>query len=257
MHEFVFRRPKSLGDAIQWFEQGEAPRYLAGGQSLIPMLKQRLAHADPVIDLSGVPGLTGITVDAGHVDIGALTTHADIAAVPDLTGLAALAGGIGDAQVRTVGTLGGALAHADPAADYSAAVLALRATIHTDRRTIAADHFFRDLFQTALVPGEIITHVTFRVPDQAAYRKVRSPGSRYAVVGVMVARSAHGARVAVTGAGPAAFRWQAAEEAIDRGTTLDDLPLDASRFTSDIQATADYRAHLVGILTRRLVAELG
>lgn len=256
MHEFVFRRPKSLGEAIRWFEQAKQARYMAGGQSLIPLLKQRLAHADLVIDLSGMPGLTGITMTAGQVEIAALTTHADIAA-SGLTGLAGLAAGIGDIQVRAAGTLGGALAHADPAADDAAAVLALRATIETDRRTIAADDFYHASFRTALQPGEIIIRITFPLPDRAAYEKVRSPGSRYAVVGVMVARSTGGARVAVTGAGPAAFRWHAAEDAINRGAALDDLPLDASRFTSDIHATAEYRAYLVEALTQRLVAQLG
>lgn len=260
MRDFIYRRPASLAEAAAMFGESEEPRYLAGGQSLIPLLKHRLAQPETVIDLAHVPGLRGIAIADGVAAIGALTTHAEVAACAALGGLASLAGSIGDAQVRHMGTLGGSLAHADPAADYPAAMLALDAAIHTDRRIIAADDFFLDLFETALEPGEIVTRVTLRLPDASAYAKVGSPASRYAVAGVMVARFGPMVRVAVTGAGPCAFRWNAAESTLGSrfaADAVDALPLDASRFNSDLHATAEYRAHLVRVLTRRLVQGLG
>lgn len=253
MHEFIFRRPKTLSEALSLFAAAEEPRYLAGGQSLIPMLKHRLAQADVVIDLSAL-GLNGIELRDGAAEIGALATHASVAACSPLGVLAELAAGIGDAQVRHMGTIGGSLAHADPAADYPAAMLALGATIHTDRRAIAADHFFQDMFETALQPGEIITRVSVPLAAVAAWRKETSPASRYALVGVMAARRDGAWRIAVTGAGPCAFRWTAAEDALGRGEDPAAAELDIDRFNADLHATAEYRAELVRVLTRRAVA---
>lgn len=253
MHEFIFRRPKTLSEALSLFAAATEPRYLAGGQSLIPMLKHRLAQADVVIDLSAL-GMNGVDLRDGVAEIGALATHASVAACPTLGALADLAAGIGDAQVRHMGTIGGSLAHADPAADYPAAMLALGATIHTDRRAIPADDYFLDLFETALQPGEIITRVSVPLAEAASWCKETSPASRYALVGVMAARRAGLWRIAVTGAGPCAFRWMDAENALARGEDPAGAPLDASRFNADLHADADYRAELVRVLTRRAVA---
>jgi aerobic carbon-monoxide dehydrogenase medium subunit len=192
-----------------------------------------------------------------------MTLHAAVAASPEIKraipALAHLAGVIGDPQVRNRGTLGGSLANNDPAADYPAAVLGLNATVHTSRRTIPADSFFRGLFETALEPGELITAVSFSIPERAAYEKFRHPASRYAVVGVFVARTAGGVRVAVTGAGPCAFRATQLEQALARDFSPDALKgitIPADGLNSDIHAAADYRAHLIGVMARRAVAAI-
>lgn len=263
MHDFSYRRPGTLAAAVAAFADSGDARYLAGGQSLIPMLKHRLAEATDIIDLGALPGLSGVRVDGGEVAIGALTTHAEVAADAELRrlipGLAALAGGIGDPAVRNRGTLGGSVAHADPAADYPAALLALGARIRTDRRSIDADAFFTGMLETALEDGEIVTEVAFPVPDRAIYLKFPSPASRYAVVGVMVARRGAEVRVAVTGAAASVFRAVELEEALRlafRPDVIDGIPLDPSVMNADLHASPEYRAHLVGVLAKRAVAAL-
>ena len=263
MHPFIYHRPTSLEQAAALHQAAEDPVYLSGGQTLLPTMNQRLAAPSDLIDLQAIATLTGIAVAADRVRIGAFTRHADVAASAEvqraLPALAHLAGQIGDPQVRNRGTLGGALANSDPAADYPAAVLALDATIHTDQRQIPADHFFQDLFETALTPGEIITSVDFAIPSRAAYRKFPNPASRYAIVGVMVAELGGRIRVGVTGAGPCAFRAHAFEAALADNPTpaaLDGLDVDAANLNSDMHASADYRAHLIRVMAKRATAAL-
>lgn len=254
MHDFALRRPRSLSEATAQFAGSGEAAYIAGGHTLIPAMKSRLRMPDALVDLSGL-GLAGITLEGDRLWIGAMTTHADAAAgAAAIPALACLAAGIGDAQVRNRGTLGGSVANNDPAADYPAAVLALDALVETDRATHAADDFFQGMFATALADGEIITRIGFRVPQQAAYAKFRHPASRYAIVGVFVARFADGWRVAVTGAGPGVLRWTAAETALATGSDVPAMP--ATDLNSDIHASADYRAHLCGVMLKQAVANL-
>ena len=260
MHPFDYRRAASVEEAVAAFREAEDGAYLAGGHTLLPTMKQRLASPSVLIDLAGLTALKGIAVADDAVEIGALTPHAAVAASPDvraaIPALAALAGRIGDPQVRNKGTIGGSLANNDPAADYPAAVLGLGATVVTDRRTIAADDFFTGLFETALEAGEIVTAVRFLRPRRAGYAKFPNPASRYAIVGVMAAETVGGVRVAVTGAGPCVFRARGIEAALGGG--LDekaDLPaLPADGLNADIHASAEYRAHLVGVMARRAMA---
>lgn len=260
MHPFDYRRATSVEEAVAAFREAEDGAYLAGGHTLLPTMKQRLASPSALIDLAGLTALKGIAVADGAVTIGALTPHAAVAASAHvraaIPALAALAGRIGDPQVRNKGTIGGSLANNDPAADYPAAVLGLGATVVTDRRTIAADDFFTGLFETALEAGEIVTAVRFPRPRRAGYAKFPNPASRYAIVGVMAAETADGVRVAVTGAGPCVFRARGIEAALGGG--LDeaaDLPaLPADGLNADIHASAEYRAHLVGVMARRAMA---
>lgn len=263
MNSFDYHRPQTLEDAVSARRSAADGVYLAGGMTLIPTLKQGLAQPSDLVDLGAVPGLAGISVSGDRVTIGAMTRHADVAASAEvqraIPALAYLASEIGDAQVRNRGTIGGSLANSDPAADYPAAVAGLGATIQTDRRTIAADDYFVDLFETALEPGELIRAVEFPTPKRAAYRKFRHPASRYAVVGVFVADFGGRFRVGVTGAGPCAFRLPALEEALARRadpTAADGLQVDSSRFNSDLHASAEYRAHLVKVMARRAIAAL-
>ena len=210
MYEFNYHRPASLDEAKRLFASAPDGLYLAGGMTLIPTLKQRLAQPSDVIDLAGIPDLDGIDAGGGRVTIGALTRHADVAGsnqvAAGLPVLAELAGLIGDGQVRNRGTLGGSVANGDPAADYPAAVVALDSVVATTEREIAGDAFFQNLFTTALAEGELITSIRFAAPEAAAYRKFPNPASRYAIVGVLIARFGDGVRVGVTGAGPCAFR---------------------------------------------------
>ncbi len=227
-------------------------------------MKLRLSSPSDLVDLAHIPELRGIRVDGGAnaIAIGAMTRHAEVAASLDvgarIPALAALAGAIGDAQVRNRGTLGGSLANNDPAADYPAAVLGLGATIRTQRREIPADDFFQGLFETALTPGELIVSVRFPVPAKAAYEKFRNPASRFAVVGVFVARTGQGVRVAVTGAGAGGvFRMTAMEQALARNWSpeaLRSVAVPPDDLQSDLHASAEYRAHLIGVLARRAVA---
>ncbi len=259
MKGFEFHRPQSVADAVALLQGNEAAKLLAGGQSLLPVMKLDLAQPSDVVSLAAIRPLREIR-DGDPLVIGALATHDDVATSSvvrqKIPGLASLAAGIGDAQVRNRGTLGGSLAHADPAADYPAAVLALGATIETDRRKIAVDDYFTGLFTTALAPDEIITTVHFPVPERSAYAKFASRPSKYALVGVFVAKTADGVRVAVTGAGSHAFRIPALEAALAANFSADTVtPGSVSHddLRSDSEAGAEYRAHLITVMARRAV----
>ena len=259
MRDFALHRPASVSAATAAFAgtDGEAA-YLAGGHTLIPAMKSRLRMPDALVDLTGL-GLSGISRDGDRLWIGATTLHADVASgATAIPGLACLAAGIGDAQVRNRGTIGGSVANNDPAADYPGAVMGLNGTIVTNKRSIKADDYFLGLFETALERDEIITSVRFPIPERAAYQKFRHPASGYAVVGVMVSKSGANVRVGVTGAGPCAFRMSEMEAALAKSFTADaikDLKGNADDLLSDIHSTNEYRAHLVGVLARRAVAE--
>lgn len=264
MYDFAYQKPSSLADAVAALSSDPEARALAGGQTLIPVLKQRLNKPSTVVDL-GKLGLSGITVTGDSVTIGAMTNHAAVANSADvkraIPALAALAGGIGDIQVRNRGTIGGSLANNDPSACYPAAALALGATITTDKRSIAADDYFQGMFTTALEPGEVITSVSFPIPAKAAYIKFKNPASRYAMVGVFAANGPKGVRVAVTGAGQGGvFRHAAAEQALAANwspAALNGVSIPEDGMNSDIHASAPYRAHLVGVITKRAVAAAG
>jgi carbon-monoxide dehydrogenase medium subunit len=260
MTPFSYQRPASIGDALRARGSDFDANWLAGGQSLLPAMKLGLAMPATLVDLSGL-GLDGIESQGDGLRIGAMTTHAAVAASAlvrrQIPALAGLAGGIGDPAVRSLGTIGGSLAHNDPAACWPTAVLALGATVHTDRRTIAADDFFTGLYATALETGELITAVSFPLPRRAAYLKFKQPASRFALVGVCAVDGPQGVRVAVTGAGPCVFRLPAFEAALAKhwsAAALDGLTVDADGLNSDLHASAGYRAHLVGVLARRAVA---
>jgi carbon-monoxide dehydrogenase medium subunit len=264
MYDFGYTKPSSLADAVAALAGDDEAKALAGGQTLIPVLKQRLNKPSKVVDLSKL-GLSGITVTGDSVTIGAMTNHATVAASADvkraIPALAALAGGIGDIQVRNRGTIGGSLANNDPSACYPSAVLALGATITTNKRSIAADSYFQGMFTTALEAGEVITSVSFPIPAKAAYIKFKNPASRYAMVGVFVATGPKGVRVAVTGAGQGGvFRHTAAEAALSKSfapAAIDGVSIAADNMNSDIHASAPYRAHLVGVITKRAVTAAG
>jgi carbon-monoxide dehydrogenase medium subunit len=260
MRSFEFHRPQSVADAVALLKGNESAKALAGGQSLLPVMKLDLAQPSDLVSLAAIPGLREIRLEGRELVIGALVTHDEVASSAEvrrrIPALADLAGGIGDAQVRNRGTIGGSLGHADPAADYPAAVLALGATIVTDRRRIAADDYFTGLFQTALAADEIITAVSFPVPECAAYAKFPSPASKYAVVGVFVAKTGGGVRVAVTGAGAKVFRVPALEKALGASFAPDAVAagaVPAGDLRSDGDASAGYRAHLVTVMARRAV----
>lgn len=261
MYGFDYHRPAALSAIVDLLSADEDAKLLAGGQTLIPTLKQRLAMPTSLVDLSAVPGLREIVAEGDGVRIGAMATHAAVAGSEVvravLPGLADLAAHIGDPQVRNRGTIGGSIANADPAADYPAAVVALDALIRTDRRDVTGGEFFTGLFETALQPGEVVTSVFFPAASHARYAKFPNPASRYAMAGVFVAKRGDVVRVAATGAGPSVFRWDAAEAALTgrfSADALDGLVLDADGLNSDMHADAAYRAHIVGVLTRRAIA---
>jgi carbon-monoxide dehydrogenase medium subunit len=262
MHAFDYRRPGTVNEADLALKAAPGAKLLAGGQTLIPTLKLRLANPETIIDLSGIASLRGITKKDGGLAIGAMTTHAAVAESSDvaaaLPGLAKLADDIGDPQVRHRGTIGGSIANNDPAADYPAAVLALNATLNTSKRAIPADQFFDGLFSTALAENEILTEIVFPAAQSFAYAKFDQPASRFALVGVAVARTGGGVRVAVTGAGQGGvFRWTEAEKALTANfspAALANLKVDPSNLMSDVHADAAYRAHLVGVMAKRAVA---
>jgi carbon-monoxide dehydrogenase medium subunit len=263
MRSFDYHRPSSLSELSAALAATPEARPLAGGMTLIPTLKMRLAAPPALVDLRALPELRGINVASGAVTVGAMTTHAEIERSSEirkvLPALAELAGGIGDPQVRNRGTIGGSLANNDPAADYPAAVLGLNATIKTNKRSIPAESFFVGMFETALQPGEIITSVSFPVPTGAAYEKFRSPASRYALVGVFVARTPSGVRVAVTGAAPSVFRAKTIESALTEKFSPDVLAnfrVRADGLNSDIHGDADFRAHLISVLAKRAAAKI-
>jgi aerobic carbon-monoxide dehydrogenase medium subunit len=260
MHDFGYHRPASAADAAGLAASKGEAKIVAGGMTLIPTLKQRLAQPSDLIDLGGIAELKGVKAEGAGITIGAMTSHADVARSAEvqkaIPALAVLAGGIGDPLVRNRGTIGGSVANSDPAADYPAAVLALGATIRTNKREIKADDFFKGMFETALQDGEIITAIHFPKPDKAGYSKFPNPASRYAIVGVFVAKAGSGVRVAVTGAGPCAFRSKELESALAASFTPDAakaVKISASGLNSDLHATADYRAHLVSVMASRAV----
>lgn len=260
MYDFAYHRPKTLAEATSALKGKPEARAMSGGMTLIPTLKQRLAKPSDVVDLNGIKDLAGIKVDASGVTVGGMTRHADVASSADvkkaIPALAHLAGHIGDPAVRNRGTMGGSVANSDPAADYPAAVLALNATVTTNSRTIKADDFFKGLFETALEDGELITGITFPKADKAGYMKFPNPASRYAMVGVFVAKTGNTVRVAVTGAGPCAFRVKAMEDALAKNFSSDaikDITVPADGLNSDIHGSAEYRAHLVNVMARRAV----
>lgn len=257
MTPFDYLRPTSIAEALATHD-GEERRYLAGGQSLIPALKLRLAQPTALIDVGRLPELQGAWMETDRLTVGAAITHGDLALAADIPALALLAGSIGDLQVRNMGTLGGALAHADPASDQAAGVLGLGAEIRTDRRIIVADDFFLGMFETALEPGELIVSVSYSRPVRAGYAKVRNPASGYPVVGVFVAQAPTGIRVAVTGAAPCPFRLAAFEEALTAEfcvAALAGLSHPADDLNRDLHATAEYRAALIPVLARRAVEQ--
>jgi carbon-monoxide dehydrogenase medium subunit len=262
MPAISYHRPASVADAARIAKGDPDARVLGGGQSVLPSMKLGLLAPSAFIDLGGIAELQGIRADDNSIAIGAMTTHASVARSRDVQGkipaLARLAAGIGDPQVRNRGTIGGSLANSDPAADYPAAALGLGATIRTSKRTVAADDFFKGLFATALEPGELITAVSFPIPAKAGYVKFRQPASRFALVGVFVAQIGKTVRVAVTGAGPCAFRVQALEDALAKAfapASCDGVAVPAATLNTDIHGSAQYRAHLIPVLAKRAVQQ--
>ncbi len=262
MHAFAYSRPANLADAVALLAAEPDARPLAGGQTLLPVMRARLAAPSRLVDLARVPELGGIAETPAGLRIGAMETHAAIAGHPAVRrlapALARLAGGIGDPQVRNRGTIGGSIANNDPAACYPAAMLALGATIETDRRTLAAADLFTGLFATALAPDELLVAVHVPASPAAAYVKMPQPASRFAMVGAFVARTPAGHRIALTGGGTGVFRWSEAETALDSGASpeaLADAPLDPDRFTGDLHASARYRQALARVAVRRALAD--
>lgn len=259
MYAFTHHAATSVADAVKSVGEG---KFLAGGHTLIPTMKQRLAQPGHLVDLNKVGELKGISDNGSVLTIKAMSTHGEVAGSDvvkkAIAGLAELAGGIGDPQVRHRGTIGGSVANNDPVADYPAALLALGATVVTDRRKIAADDFFQGLFTTALEDNELITAVEFPHADKFAYAKFRNPASRYALVGVAVAKRGGEVRVAVTGAGSdGVFRWKEAEAKLSANFSagaLDGLQVAASGLNGDIHGSAEYRAHLISVMAKRAVA---
>jgi carbon-monoxide dehydrogenase medium subunit len=263
MYSFELKKADSVAGAAALLAQTNG-KLLAGGQSLVAAMKIRLAQPGTLVDLSGIGELRGIRRDGDNVVIGAMTCHADVAASKDvqsaIPALASLAESIGDRQVRNMGTIGGSIANNDPASDYPGAVLALNATVNTNKRKIAADDFFKGLYETALAEDEIITSVSFPIAKKAAYVKFPQPASHFALVGVFVAQTSNGVRVAVTGAGPCVFRAKAIEDALAKSFTADaakGVRTAAAGLNNDIHGSAEYRAHLVSVLAARAVAAAG
>jgi carbon-monoxide dehydrogenase medium subunit len=260
MYAFNYRKASSIADASALLVKDADAKVLAGGQSLVAAMKLRLAKPSELVDLGTLDELRKISVGAGNVVIGAMATHASVAVSPGVSkaipALALLAGDIGDRQVRNLGTLGGSVANNDPAADYPAACLGLGATIVTTQRKIAADDFFLSLYETALKQGELITAVSFPVPQRAAYMKFKNPASRFALVGVFVAETSSGVRVAVTGAGPGVFRVADMEKALTAKfapESVASITVPAANLNSDLHAQADYRSHLITVMAGRAV----
>ena len=262
MYAFTYHRPKSLREAASLLAKTDEAKLLAGGHSLLPVMKQRLAAPPALVDLAGIPGLAGIERTARSVAIGAMTKHVEVEtspvvkeAIPAITELVSV---LGDPAVRNRGTIGGSVAGNDPSTDWPAAVLGLGAVVVTNKRKIHADEFFKGLFETALEEGEIVTKVSFPIPQKAGYKKFRHPASRYALVGVFVSKRSADIRVSVTGAGGnGVFRWTEAEAALAKRfapQSLEGLAASPEGLISDILADADYRAHLIGVMARRAVA---
>ncbi|MFZ0425106.1 MAG: xanthine dehydrogenase family protein subunit M [Xanthobacteraceae bacterium] len=263
MYAFTFHRPQTVRQAAGLLAKNEDAKLLAGGQTLLPTMKLRLAGPPQIVDMSLIEGLSGIELSGRSLSIGAMTKHYEVNSSPVVQQavpvLAKMAGLIGDPAVRHRGTIGGSVANNDPNADYPAACLGLGATIITNKRRIKADDFFTGMFSTALEPGEIITKVSFPIPKKAAYQKFRNQASRFALVGVFVSKRGSDIRVAVTGAGSnGVFRVKSFEEALAKRfspKSLEGLTIPADGMNADIHGSAEYRAHLVGVLARRAVAE--
>lgn len=260
MYNFEYLKPPSLSAAVAALSAHPDAKVLAGGMTLVPTLKQRLARPTHLVELGAIADLNNLSVARDEIVIGAMTTHARVAKSTDLRAslpaLAELAGGIGDPHVRHRGTIGGSIANNDPAADYPAAVLALNATIRTNRREIGADAFFKGMFETALEPNEVITSIAFQVPIKAGYVKFRNPASRYAIAGVFVAQLPSEVRVAVTGAGNCVFRQTAMEQVLTNrwaAESLEGIKQSPDGLIEDLHGSADYRAHLVAVLAKRAV----
>lgn len=259
MYEFDYQRPATVDEAVK-IGGGDA-RYLAGGQSLVQSMKLRLASAPTLVDLGAIPDLRSIRQDGNTITIGAMTTHAAVARSREvqsaIPALAELAGAIGDPMVRNLGTIGGSVANADPAACYPSAVLALDATIKTNQRTLPADGFFKGLFETALQPGEMIVSISFPAVKQASYQKLRQPASRFPLVGVFVANGSGGPRVAVTGAASHVFRVTEMEAALKSSFTPDaiaNIKVSPAGLNGDMHGSAEYRAAMITVLAQRAVA---
>lgn len=262
MYAFKYEKPSSVADAAALLKKADDAKLLAGGQTLLPAMKLRLAAPGTIIDLSKVAGLSGIKREGNDIVIGAMTKHVDVMNSAEvqksIPALAHLVSVLGDPAVRNRGTIGGSLANNDPSADYPAAVLALNASVHTNKRKIAADEFFKGLFETALAGDEIIERVSFPVPERAGYEKFRNPASRFALVGVFVAKTKDGVRVAATGAGESGvFRVKDIEAALAKdwsAKSIEGVKVAAKGMIADLHGTAEYRAHLIGVMARRAVA---
>jgi carbon-monoxide dehydrogenase medium subunit len=260
MENFQFHAPRSLDEAISALKSTDEGKFLAGGQSLIPVMKLDMAAYTDLVSLKNLEELKGIRAEGGTLVVGAGSTHAQVAANETvkrtLPALADLASHIGDPQVRNRGTLGGSVAHADPAADYPAAIVALKATLETDRRRISCDDFFTGMFETALEEDEIITKVHFQTPEKAWYAKFANPASKYAIAGVMVAKHGGEVRVAVTGAGPKVFRVPEMEQALAGSfspSAIEGISVSPEGLNEEREASPEYRAHLIGVMARRAV----
>ena len=261
MYELSLEKPSTLADALKSAAGGAKP--LAGGQTLIASMKLRLSQPGTLVDLGGVKELAGIRKEGNALVIGAMTRHIDVAnsaeVAATIPALTHLAGHIGDKQVRAMGTMGGSVANNDPSACYPSAVLGLGATVHTTKRKIAADDFFQGMFTTALEDGELITAISFPIPKKAAYVKFNQPASRFALIGVFVAQTDSGVRVAVTGAGNGVFRHAGLEAALNASFTPQSaagVKVSADDCSADLHASAAYRANLIGVLTQRAVAQM-
>ena len=264
MYDFAYHKPSSVADAVKLLSADPDALPISGGQTLLPALKHRLNRPTSLVDLSGIAELKGIKREGDKITVGALTRHIEVQDNPDIKAaipaLAYMATVIGDIQVRNRGTMGGSVANNDPAADYPAAVLALDATLVTDKRRIASDDFFQGMFTTALEPGELLVAIEFPVPEKSGYAKMRNPASRYVMAGVFVAKTKGGVRVVVNGAGPGVFRQTEMERALAANWSPDAvarIKQPAEGLNSDIHGSAEYRAHLVSVMTKRAVAEAG
>lgn len=264
MYDFAYHKPSSVADAVRLLSSDPEARPISGGMTLLPALKHRLNKPTSLVDLSGLAELKGVKREGDKIVVGAMTRHIDVqnnadvqSAIPALAYMATV---IGDIQVRNRGTMGGSVANNDPAADYPAAVLALDATLVTDKRRIASDDFFQGMFTTALEPGELLTAIEFPIPEKAGYAKMRNPASRYVMAGVFVAKTKGGVRAVVNGAGPGVFRQTEMEQALSKNWSPDavaGIKQPAEGLNSDIHGSAEYRAHLVTVMAKRAVVDAG
>ncbi len=264
MYDFAYHKPSSVADAVALLAADPDAKPVSGGHTLLPALKHRLNKPSALVDLSGIAEMRGIRREGNAIVIGALTRHAEVATSAEVKAaipvLAFVAAHIGDTQVRNRGTIGGSVANNDPAADYPAAVLGLGATIHTSKRKIAADDFFLGMFMTALEEGELLTGVSFPIPEKAGYAKLKNPASRYVMAGALISKGPMGVRVAINGAGPCVFRQTAMEAALSANWSADAvgaIKQAADGLNADIHGSAEYRAHLVSVMAKRAVINAG